>query len=224
MLYLPLFAFGYLILAIVFVVSLWPITTRSSSRWLPVAAALAVVGVGGSSFLFVDTKASGWARFWLEYPAFAAAATVEVPEHGEGDLYGVELPSHLCVVAPNCRIANLGYSNGAPVRYAADYVDVFEETYGMGTSSARRIRGRTTDSGFPCAPAWSWRADGGGSNVATARTTSEPGELDDQPAGQELRSDREACPRRDHDAGSVCRGALNRVDAAHAELSQGEHH
>lgn len=131
-LYLPLFAFGYLILAIVFVVLVRRVT-RSGSQGLAVAtAALAVVGVVGSLFLFFDTKASGWARFWLEYPAFAAAATVEVPEHGEGALYGVELPSYLCVVAPNCRIANLGYSNGAPVRYAADYVDVHEATYGYG--------------------------------------------------------------------------------------------
>ncbi|MEV0367998.1 hypothetical protein [Nocardia fusca] len=112
--------------------SVWSVA-RSGSRGLSVAAAvLAVVSVSGSLFLFVDTKASGWARFWLEYPAFAAAAAVEVPEHGEGDLYGVDLPSHLCVVAPNCRIATLGYSNRAPIRYAADYVEVFEDTYGYG--------------------------------------------------------------------------------------------
>ncbi|MFE3054811.1 hypothetical protein [Nocardia sp. NPDC059239] len=167
-LYLPLFAFGYLILAIVFVVLLRRVT-RSGSQGLAVAtAALAVVGVSGSLFLFVDTKASGWARFWLEYPAFAAAATVEVPKHGEGDLYGVELPSHLCVVAPNCRIANLGYSNGAPVRYAADYVDVFEDTYGyghfVGTPEPRPYNGF----GIPLCPTmelaggWWWleRCDG----------------------------------------------------------------
>ncbi|MET8800634.1 hypothetical protein ABZV91_30125 [Nocardia sp. NPDC004568] len=131
-LYLPLFAFGYLILAIVSGISVGAVA-RGGSRGLAIAAAvLVVVSVGGSLFLFVDTKASGWARFWLEYPAFAAAVAVEVPEHGEGDLYGVELPSHLCVIAPNCRIANLGYSNGAPIRYAADYVEVFEDTYGYG--------------------------------------------------------------------------------------------
>ncbi|MFE3103883.1 hypothetical protein ACFROC_02900 [Nocardia tengchongensis] len=167
-LYLPLFAFGYLILAIVFVVLLRRVT-RNGSQGLAVAtAALAVVGVSGSLFLFVDTKASGWARFWLEYPAFAAAATVEVPKHGEGALYGVELPSHLCVVAPNCRIANLGYSNGAPVRYAADYVDVFEATYGYGHFVGTPEPGPYNGFGIPLCPTmelaggWWWleRCDG----------------------------------------------------------------
>ncbi|WP_157229016.1 hypothetical protein [Nocardia brevicatena] len=167
-LYLPLFAFGYLILAIVFVVLLRCVT-RSGSRGLSVAtAALAVVGIGGSLFLFVDTEAGGWARFWLEYPAFAAAATVEVPEHGEGDLYGVELPSHLCVVAPNCRIANLGYSNGAPIRYAADYVDVAKHTYGYRHFAGTPEPGPYNGFGIPGCPTmelaggWWWleRCDG----------------------------------------------------------------
>ncbi|MFD9615645.1 hypothetical protein ACFWWS_40445, partial [Streptomyces sp. NPDC059083] len=51
--------------------------------------------------------------------------------------------------------------------------------------------------------------DGGGSNVATARSTSEPGELDDQPASQELRSDREAsatCYSALHDVRLIWKG------------------
>lgn len=167
-LYLPLFAFGYSILVIVFVVLLWRLARTGSRRRSAAVAALAVVGVGGSLFLFVDTKASGWARFWLEYPAFAAAAAVEVPEHGEGDLYGVELPSHLCVVAPNCRIANLGYSNGAPIRYAADYTEVAEQSYGYGHFVGTPEPGPYNGFGIPVCPTmelaggWWWleRCDG----------------------------------------------------------------
>lgn len=167
-LYLPLFAFGYSILAIVFAVLLWPLI-RTGSRGLSVAAtALAAVGVGGSLFLFVDTEAGGRARFWLEYPAFAAAATVEVPEYGKDDLYGVELPSHLCVVAPNCRIANLGSSNGAPIRYAADYVEVSDNTYGYGHFVGTPEPGPYNGFGIPVCPTvelaggWWWleRCDG----------------------------------------------------------------
>lgn len=48
---------------------------HNGSQGLPIAAVvLVVVNVGGSLYLFVDTKAGWWARFWLEYPAFAAAA------------------------------------------------------------------------------------------------------------------------------------------------------
>ncbi|WP_157105836.1 hypothetical protein [Nocardia sienata] len=168
-LYLPLFAFGYLLLAIVSGMSVWAIA-RSGSQVLPVAAAvvLAVVSVGGSLFLFVDTKTSGRVRFWPEYPAFAAAAAVEVPEHGEGDLYGVRLPGHLCVVAPNCRIATLGYSKGAPVRYIADYVEVFEDTYGYGYFVGTPEPGPYNGFGTPVCPTmeltggWWWleRCDG----------------------------------------------------------------
>ncbi|WP_039827733.1 hypothetical protein [Nocardia testacea] len=167
-LYLPLFAFGYLILAIVSWLSVWAVA-RGGSRGLTVAAAvLALVSVGGSLFLFVDTKTSGWARFWLEHPAFAAAATVEVPEHGAGDLYGVELPSHLCAVAPNCRIATLGYSNGAPIRYVADYAELFEDTYGYGHFAGPPEPGPYNGFGTPVCPTmeltggWWWleRCDG----------------------------------------------------------------
>ncbi|WP_328393305.1 hypothetical protein [Nocardia sp. NBC_00416] len=167
-LYLPLFAFGYLILVFVFGVLLWPVARRSSRALSVAASALAAVSVGGSLFLFIDTEASGWARFWLEYPAFAAAATVEVPEHGEADLYGIELPRHLCVVAPNCRITNLGDSNGAPIRYAADYIDVFEDTYGYGHFVGTPEPGPYNGFGIPLCPSmeltggWWWleRCDG----------------------------------------------------------------
>lgn len=151
-LYLPLFAFGYLLLAIVFGVSLWPVARRGPRGLSVGAVALAVVGLGGSLFLFFDTEVSGWARFWLEYPAYAAAAMVEVPEHGEGDLYGVELPGHLCVVAPNCRLANLGDSNGAPIRYAADYADAFEHTYGYGHFVGTPEPGPYNAFGIPVCP------------------------------------------------------------------------
>lgn len=71
--YLPLFAVGYSILVIVFVMLLRPLVRTGSRRLSVAATVLAVMGVGGSLFLFVDTKAGGWTRFWLEYPAFTAA-------------------------------------------------------------------------------------------------------------------------------------------------------
>jgi hypothetical protein len=122
---------------------------RGSQGLAAATAALAVVGISASLFLFIDTKASGGARFWLEYPAFVAAATVKVPGHGAGDLYGAELPRHLCVVAPNCRIANLGDSNGAPVRYLADS---FEGTYGYGHFAGTPEPGPYNGFGIPVCP------------------------------------------------------------------------
>ncbi len=82
----------------------------------------------------------------------AAAATVEVPGHGEGDLYGAELPNHLCVVTPNCRIANLGSSNGAPIRYVADYAEVTESAYGYGHFAGTPAPGPCNGFGVPACP------------------------------------------------------------------------
>lgn len=59
-LYLPLFAFGYLILAVVFVMVLrWPVARRGSRALSVAAAVLTFVGFGGSLFLFVGTPEPG---------------------------------------------------------------------------------------------------------------------------------------------------------------------
>ncbi|WP_040841560.1 hypothetical protein [Nocardia brevicatena] len=70
--------------------------------------------------------------FWLERPAFAAVAGMEVPQHRQGNYYGAPLPSHLCFVSANCKVAVIGTSNGYPVRFVPDYIGIPDGAAGYG--------------------------------------------------------------------------------------------
>ncbi|MFE3024437.1 hypothetical protein [Nocardia tengchongensis] len=105
---------------------------RDTRRWPLVATAmLALIGIGGSVFLFVDSNANAWTRFWVERPAFAAIAAMELPD-GKIDSYGVELPPHLCLVSANCRVAVIGTSGGQPVLFVPDYIGIPDDALGYG--------------------------------------------------------------------------------------------
>lgn len=106
---------------------------RDRRRWPLVATAvLALIGIGGSVFLFWNSKASTWTRFWLERPAFAAVAAMELPERRSIDYYGVELPLYLCFVSANCKVAVIGTSGGQPVRFVPDYIGIPDDAFGYG--------------------------------------------------------------------------------------------
>ncbi|MEU1432336.1 hypothetical protein ABZ412_35245 [Nocardia sp. NPDC005746] len=101
-------------------------------RWpLAATAMLALIGIGGSVLLFMNPKASAWTRFWVERPAFAAIAAMELPE-GKIPFYGVELPPHLCLVSANCRVAVIGTSGGQPVLFVPDYIGIPDDALGYG--------------------------------------------------------------------------------------------
>ncbi|MEU1432435.1 hypothetical protein ABZ412_35750 [Nocardia sp. NPDC005746] len=82
-------------------------------------------------FLFVDSNANAWTRFWVERPAFAAIAAMELPD-GKIDYYGAELPPHLCLVSANCRVAVIGTSGGQPVLFVPDYIGIPDDALGYG--------------------------------------------------------------------------------------------
>ncbi|WP_342800182.1 hypothetical protein [Nocardia sp. No.11] len=107
------------------------LASRDTRPWPLVATAvLALIGVGGSLFLFFNPKAAAWTRFWVERPAFAAVAAMELPELRSIDYYGVDLPRHLCFVSVNCKVAVIGTSNGQPVRFVPTYIGIPDDAHG----------------------------------------------------------------------------------------------
>ncbi|GGL17490.1 hypothetical protein GCM10011588_35260 [Nocardia jinanensis] len=96
------------------------------------------------------------------YPDFGDP---EVVVSGVGDMSVVGDERCRCGAIP---IANLGYSNGAPVRYAADYIDIADHTYGYGHFVGTPEPGPYNSVGIPVCPTmelaggWWWieRCDG----------------------------------------------------------------
>lgn len=80
-----------------------------------VTAVFAVIGTGGPALFVAEPEVGVFTRFWLERPAFAAVAATSVPARPD-DYYGSPLPSHLCLVSANCRVAVIGTSGfGDPI-------------------------------------------------------------------------------------------------------------
>ncbi|MFI5536406.1 hypothetical protein ACIA5H_08450 [Nocardia sp. NPDC051900] len=149
---LPLSALAFLISIALFTLALWR-ARRDARRWpLAVTAVLAVIGLCGPVFLILEPEAAAWTRFQLERPAFAAAATVEVPEPGAGDYYGVALPRHLCFVSANCKVAVIGTSGGQPVRFVPDYVGIPDGAVGYGHFTGTPGAGPYDGFGDPICP------------------------------------------------------------------------
>ncbi len=129
---LPLLLAVFVIVLACFALALF-LASRDTRRWPLVATAvLTAVGVGGSVLLTLNPKASAWTRFWVERPAFAAVAAMELPELRAIDYYGVELPRHLCFVSANCKVAVIGTSGGQPVRFVPDYIGIPDDALGYG--------------------------------------------------------------------------------------------
>ncbi|MEV0297384.1 hypothetical protein [Nocardia sp. NPDC050710] len=149
---LPVLALAFLILIALLALALWQ-ASRDMHQW-PVLATvmLALIGVSGPIFCVVNPKAAVWSRFWLERPAFAAVATVEVPERGRGDYYGVELPSHLCFVSANCKVAVIGINGGQPVRFVPDYLGIPDGAIGYGHFTGTPESGPYDGFGDPICP------------------------------------------------------------------------
>lgn len=133
---------AYITVIALFTIMLW-LARRSTRRWSLVATALiAFAGIGAPVFFHYDYHARVAARFWIERPAFTAAATVTVPE---GEYYGTELPSHLCFVSANCRVAIIGTSNGHPVRFAPDWLGIPDDAVGYGHFTGTPEPGKSYD-------------------------------------------------------------------------------
>ncbi|MFB7718816.1 hypothetical protein [Nocardia sp. NPDC056100] len=129
---MPLLAMVFLVILALFVIALY-LASCDARRWPLVATAvLALIGLGGSVFLFFNMKATAWTRFWLERPAFSAIAAMELPTDRDIEYYGVELPDHLCFVSANCKVAVIGTSGGHPVRFVPDSIGIPDDAYGYG--------------------------------------------------------------------------------------------
>ncbi|WP_067714099.1 hypothetical protein [Nocardia yamanashiensis] len=129
---LPLLLAIALVLITLFVVAVWR-AGRHPSPWpLAITSMLTVLGIAGPAFLATHLEASAWTRFWLERPAFAAIAHMEVPPYGQGDYYGTDLPAQLCFVSAMCKVAVIGTSAGHPVRFVPDYVGIPDDAFGYG--------------------------------------------------------------------------------------------
>ncbi|WP_157534904.1 hypothetical protein [Nocardia inohanensis] len=127
---LPLLLGVFVVVSALLMVMVW-LAGRDGRWWSLVATVLlAVVGVGGSVFLFFDLKAFVWTKFWLERPAFTAIAAMELPERDRIGYYGVDLPAYLCFVSANCKVAVIGTSGGEPVRFVPDFLGIPDDAEG----------------------------------------------------------------------------------------------
>ncbi|MFI6502816.1 hypothetical protein [Nonomuraea typhae] len=125
---LPVFAAAFAVVLALFCLAVWR-AARDPRRWPVVATVvLALAGLGGGVFLHADAEARAWTRFWVERPAFTAAATTPV----SGEYYGAELPGPLCFVSANCKVAVIGTSGGQPVRFVPDWIGIPDDAIGYG--------------------------------------------------------------------------------------------
>lgn len=129
---LPLLLIVALLVISLFTVVVWLASRGDSRRQLAATSMITVIGLAGPVFLATHLEASAWTRFWLERPAFAAIADIEVPPYGEGDYYGVDLPGQLCFVSAMCKVAVIGTSGGHPVKFVPDYVGIPDDAFGYG--------------------------------------------------------------------------------------------
>ncbi|WP_342800329.1 hypothetical protein [Nocardia sp. No.11] len=120
---LPVLVLVWVVVIVVFAVAIGR-ARRFPRRWpVVVTAVFAVIGTGGPALFVAEPEVGVFTRFWLERPAFAAVAATSVPARPD-DYYGSPLPSHLCLVSANCRVAVIGTSGGHPVRFVPDHVGI----------------------------------------------------------------------------------------------------
>lgn len=120
---LPVLALVWVVAIVVFAVAIWR-AGRYAPRWpVVITAVFAAIGTGGPVLFVAEPEVGVFTRFWLERPAFAAVAAAAVPD-GADDYYGSPLPSHLCFVSANCKVAVIGTSGGHPVRFVPDHVGI----------------------------------------------------------------------------------------------------
>ncbi|MEU0540414.1 hypothetical protein ABZ319_11120 [Nocardia sp. NPDC005978] len=133
---------------------------RDQRLWPRISTAvLALIGVGGSVLLYFDSEATARIRFWVERPAFSAAAQIDLPADREIDYYGVDLPAHLCFVSANCKVAVIGTSGGQPVRFVPDYIGIPDDAHGYGHFVGKPEPGPYNGFGEPICP--TMELDGG---------------------------------------------------------------
>ncbi|WP_181697113.1 hypothetical protein [Nocardia sp. GTS18] len=118
---LPLLAAFWLALVVVAVTAVWR-TTRGGRRWPQVVTGVAaVVSIGVPVMFYLWPQARVWARFQLERPAFDAAVARDLSVR---DYYGTDLPTHLCWVSANCKVAVVRTADDHTARFVPDYVGI----------------------------------------------------------------------------------------------------
>ncbi|MEV0685057.1 hypothetical protein AB0I35_14450 [Nocardia sp. NPDC050378] len=118
---LPLLAAFWLAVVVVAVIAAWR-TTKMERRWPQVVAGLAaVVSIGVPVMFYLWPEARVWTRFQLERPAFDAAVARDLSVR---DYYGTDLPTHLCWVSANCKVAVVRTVDNHTARFVPDYVGI----------------------------------------------------------------------------------------------------
>ncbi|MEU4596336.1 hypothetical protein [Nocardia sp. NPDC023988] len=118
---LPLLAAFWLAVVVVAVTAVWR-TMRGGRRWPQVVTGVAaVVSIGVPVMFYLWPQARVWTRFQLERPAFDAAVARDLSVR---DYYGTDLPTHLCWVSANCKVAVVRTADDHTARFVPDYVGI----------------------------------------------------------------------------------------------------